>query len=350
MTRVVAIILHPVPDPNAGALELAFAGMRAANARRLAGLLEAGGAAVTTEEVRAGGPPFGARLRRARAANPDAGLVVLGSGSLPLVTLRDARDLVAAAASDGPMLANNRYSADALAIPASVSVTGVPDIATDNGLPRWFMDRGESVADLAGRWRLQVDLDSPLDGLLLGLAASADGRRPMETPDPYARARDAVSRVRSVATDPSAEILIAGRTSARSLRWLERSTRSRSRVLVEERGMRTAPPGQRSPRSVIGLILDRDGPAAFGALLGELGDAAVVDTRVLLAHRFGRDERVWPIAEDRFASDLLLYEAIADPWLRALTRSAAIASIPILLGGHTLTGPGLRLAVGGRRR
>ena len=58
--------------------------------------------------------------------------------------------------------------------------------------------------------------------------------------------------------------------------------------------------------------------------------------------------RTWPSAEDRFASDLLLSERVVDPWLRALTASAAAAPIPILLGGHTLVGPGMRLVIGAR--
>jgi hypothetical protein len=96
---------------------------------------------------------------------------------------------------------------------------------------------------------------------------------------------------------------------------------------------------------VLGALLERDGPGSLGDHLTRLGEAAIVDTRVLLAHRLGADERAWPIAEDRFASDLSLHERIADPWLRELTRSAADASIPIVLGGHTLVGPGLRLAL-----
>jgi hypothetical protein len=96
------------------------------------------------------------------------------------------------------------------------------------------------------------------------------------------------------------------------------------------------------------MLLDDRGPAALGTILAELGDAAAVDTRVLLAHRLGADEGGWPSAEDRFASDLLLAERIEDPWLRALTASARDAAIPVLLGGHTLVGPGLRLVA--RRR
>jgi hypothetical protein len=84
-------------------------------------------------------------------------------------------------------------------------------------------------------------------------------------------------------------------------------------------------------------------------VLGELGDGAIVDSRVLLAHRLGRDEAAWPLADDRYASDLLLADQIGDPWLRALTVSARDAAIPLLLGGHTLVGPGVRLLLGRRR-
>jgi hypothetical protein len=97
---------------------------------------------------------------------------------------------------------------------------------------------------------------------------------------------------------------------------------------------------------VLGALLDRDGPESLGENLTRLGEAAIVDTRVLLAHRFGADEAGWPAAEDRFASDLLLTAGIEDPWLHALTASAVNAPIPVLLGGHTLVGPGLRLVLG----
>ena len=148
-----------------------------------------------------------------------------------------------------------------------------------------------------------------------------------------------------VVMDARAEVVVTGRTSFESLAWLSRTGAARIRALVEERGMRTSRPGQRPPASVLGMLLDRDGPDSLGDHLRRLGEAAIVDTRVLLAHRLGVDEEDWPPPEDRFASDLLLPERIADPWLRDLTRAAAEAPIPILLGGHTLVGPGLRLAL-----
>ena len=46
-------------------------------------------------------------------------------------------------------------------------------------------------------------------------------------------------------------------------------------------------------------------------------------------------------------SDLLLPDGISDPWLGALTRAAAGATVPIQLGAHTLVGPGVRLLLKG---
>ncbi len=342
MTRVIAIILHPFPGTGSGPLEAAFAVERASNAARQARGFEAAGATSRVVEVLPGGPPFGARLRETAAGAPGGGLVVLGSGSVPLATRADRRRFVEAASTrGGPVLANNRFSADIVALPPGVRLDDLSDLVADNGLPRWFAERGALIADLRGRWRLQMDLDSPLDVLLAGLGRStvAGARAIFDR----GRVRAVAERVLATSSDPAAELLVAGRSSSSTLRWLERNNASRTRALIEERGMRTARPGQRATRSAIGLLLDRDGPESLGIRVAELSDAAVIDTRVLLAHRLGTDESSWPGAEDRFASDLLLHERIADPWLRALTKAAAEAPVPVLLGGHTLVGPGLRL-------
>ena len=89
-------------------------------------------------------------------------------------------------------------------------------------------------------------------------------------------------------------------------------------------------------RSLLGALLERLGPAAFFALLGEVCDVALLDTRVLFAH-LGRQ----PSVADRFASDQLAPATIADPVVRAFTAAAAAAPIPVLLGGHSLVSGGL---------
>ncbi|HEV2007032.1 MAG TPA: hypothetical protein VGQ85_10495, partial [Candidatus Limnocylindrales bacterium] len=277
------------------------------------------------------------------------------SGSIPLAQRADFDAFLAIAASgERRALVNNRYSADVVAVGQTAGLLELPDLPGDNALPRWLEEvAGYQVDDLRRRTRLAMDLDSPLDVALIG------GRRidgPVGDPAVFDLVTSRLSAVRSVAGDRRAELLVAGRTSAGTLRWLERSTASRVRAMVEERGLRASTfeasgsggAAQRPPRSALGMVLDDRGPEALGVVVAELADGALIDSRVLLAHRLGADESAWPRAEDRFASDLLLVDRIRDPWLRALTASARDAPIPIVLGGHSLVGPGIRLALGRR--
>ena len=378
MRPVLVLIFHPAAPPDAGPLVRALAEARRSLAERQRIAFLAAGA--DEVEVVAGPPDglsFGERLRaevQARAKGRGVGgAVVLGSGSIPLARASDLRRFVAVAAGPGGhALANNRYSADVIAVSRAADLAELPPLPADNALPRWLEERaGVAVADLRSSWRLGVDVDTPLDLLILAAGGAGRGR------DGAGAGLDAfhgtaplvgerLAALAEVLTDGRAELLVAGRVSATTLRWLESGVACRVRALVEERGLRAASrlaqsgatTNSRPPRSVLGELLDRDGPESLARTVATLADAAVIDTRVLLAHRHGADESAWPPAEDRFASDLLLPASIADPWLRALTASAAgpssisapgiaVATFPsdrpILLGGHTLVNGGLRL-------
>jgi len=362
-------ILHPA-SRDLEPLERALFDARTENADRLAVLFHAAGAA-DVEIVHDSRPrgTFGAAVRTIVQAIERGGLVLLGSGAIPLATAADVAALVAVGASaERRALANNRYSADVVAIGDASALRDLPELPGDNALPRWLEEvAGFEVTDLRRRWRLAVDLDSPLDVLLAGSRPRPPGRpRAPGQPLPgfdVAAVGERLAAIRTVAGDRRGQLVVTGRTSATTLRWLERRTAARVRALVEERGLRasstaalggTAAPGgdpappRRPTRSILGMVLDDRGPEALGPVLAELGDAAIVDSRVLLAHRLGVGEGTWPRPEDRFASDLLLPARVSDPWLRALTAAALGAPIPVLLGGHTLVGPGVRLALGAR--
>jgi hypothetical protein len=344
-------ILHAEASPSAGPLTAGLATVRRGLAERLADTFRAAGA--DDVAIVAGPPddtPFGTRLSDIVPAAGAGGLIVAGSGSLAVARPSDLRPLVATAGLERPtVVANNRFSADVVAVArARYVLRDVPaDLPSDNALPRWIEQHvGVNVADLAGRWRLAVDVDTPLDAVLVGAMAPPDGA-------PVA------SRLGAVATlmrDPLAELVVAGRTSARTMRWLERRTACQVRLLAEERGLRastgstldvesTEGAGRhgRPPASVLGALLECIGAAALGSALPRLADAALIDTRPLLAHRLGAAESDWPTAEDRYASDLLLPDAVGDPWLKVLTAAAVAAPIPVVLGSHTLVGPGVRL-------
>jgi hypothetical protein len=234
---------------------------------------------------------------------------------------------------------------------------GTPALPTDNALPRWLDEqRGYRVEELPGRWRLALDLDSPLDLVLLARDARTPG--PLRAlADVAGLAMPRAEAFAAVLSDRRAELLVAGRTSASSLRWLERHVACRVRAVVEQRGMRASSelaladspgrpgvrPGSGRTGSLMARLVEAGGPRQLGRSLATFADAAVIDSRVLLADRLGVDERAWPSMEDRFASDLLRATDVRDPGLAALTEGAADAALPVLLGGHTLVGPGLRL-------
>jgi hypothetical protein len=357
---VSVLIFHPAPRAPAGPLtSQLWDARRALLERHHAGFLEAGADRVRVIEEPADDTSFGARLRRLAASRAvaESGVVLLGSGAVPLATAADRGAFVAAARGESrTALANNRYSADIVALPEGKVLRDVPDLPSDNGLPRWLEEHaGFSVSDLRSRWRLEMDLDSLLDAWLIRRAGAA-WLHALDDAAGAVVARRA-GQIRAVLDDPNAELLVAGRTSTRTLAWLEAHSRCRIRAFVEERGLRASSQltvrrprmRPRPARSLLGSVLDREGPLGLGPIVAQLADAALIDSRVLLAHRLGVDEDRWPLPEDRFASDMLLPGSIADAWLRVLTTSAAQAPIPILLGGHSLVGPGARLLAAGSR-
>ena len=329
-----------------------LAAVRLELAERQSRLLERAGAASARfiDEWR-DGLTFGEVL--ADVAPSRGGVIVFGSGAVPRLNVGDARRLVEVASSgERRATTNNRFSSDIVAIGRSTVLSDVPPLPSDNALPRWLEERAGFVVDeLPGKQRLALDLDTPLDVALAALAPGA-ARWLVDAARQRGWAVPRLDELRGLATDPHAELLVFGRSGSTTLRWLEHNVRCRVRFLAEERGMRASSPlaiagaeTRRStgPRASFGMLLDHHGPSALGELVSELANGAIIDSRVLLAHRLGAEEAAWPSAADRFASDLLRADDVLDDWLGKLTRAAAKARPPILLGGHSLVGPGVPL-------
>jgi hypothetical protein len=133
------------------------------------------------------------------------------------------------------------------------------------------------------------------------------------------------------------QVLFAGRMSALTWRRLELNLPSQTRVISEERGMRASGREARGEaRSLLGLYADREGPGGLVRALEQTCDAAFLDTRVLFAHR-----GLAPSRADRFASDALQPDGVADPWVRELTQALAASAIPVVPGGHSLMSGGV---------
>ena len=300
--------------------------------------LEARAPAGVTVDADAGPFHFGQRLLEIIRRYEIQRVVYFGGGSVPLLRGSDFAALAGhLQEAAGVVISNNFYSADLVAFAPGGILAQLEPPASDNALPRLLKERaGLESRPLPRTCATQFNIDSPGDLAILKLTGGAGPRLtrlldslPLDV-EPYRRAIPYL-------TDPSSEVLVAGRVGSQVWQYLERETACRVRLFSEERGMEAAGRHQAGQaRSLLGFHLQQMGPSSFFQEMAELADAAFIDTRVLVAHLGARPSRA-----DRFLSDMGRHEEIADPFLRELTAAAAQAPIPVVLGGHSLVAGGL---------
>lgn len=258
---------------------------------------------------------------------------------------------------DGEVVANSRFSADAFVVAGDLETAlgALERCDTDNAAPRALNEAGFGWRDLGETPWARFDVDTTMDLALLRLATRLAGPRRLDeaTRGYLEMARmpgggglevPHLERIGEVMRDRTAELVLAGRIPGGTRAELETQTACRVRSFVEERGMRSARGVGAAPRSLLAAFLERSSPAELVEELCRLGDAVVLDTRVLMAALSGSaDAAAWPPEEDRFASDFGDAARVSTPWLRELTAAAAASPVPVLCGGHGLVGDGLRL-------
>jgi len=280
-----------------------------------------------------------------------------GAGALALLPDDGLDELLSPIA--GEAVANNRFSADAFVVAGDLdrALAALAACDADNAAVRRLDDAGFDVRDLGTAPWSRFDVDTTLDLALLRLATRLAETRPMDgavrghlemarLPGDRALEVPHLARIGEVMRDRSAELVVAGRVPAATWAELETETACRVRCLVEERGMRSARADGQAPRSVLAALLLRSSPRELATELAALGDAVVLDTRVLMAALAGSArEAEWPAEEERFASDFGDASRVTTPWLRELTEAATASPVPFLFGGHALVSDGLRLIV-----
>jgi hypothetical protein len=298
---------------------------------------------------------FVAGARAALAAGATDAIGYAGAGSLALLADGHLDELLSPLA--GEVVANNRFSADAFVVAGDLELAlgALEGCSSDNAAARCLESAGFRVRDLAAAPFSRFDVDTPLDLAILRVAtrlprsralmpglvrflemALLPGGRALEVPR--------LAEIGAIMRDRGAELVVSGRVPADAWQYLERETACRVRCFIEERGMRSTRDAR--PRSLLAALLARSSPAELVFELSQLGDAVVLDSRVLMAARAGSAEAsAWPPQEDRFASDFGDASRIASDWLRELVEAAAAAPIPWLMGGHALVSDGLRLLV-----
>jgi hypothetical protein len=277
----------------------------------------------------------------------------VGAGALALLADEGLDTLLSPIA--GEVVTNNRFSSDAFVVAGDLSeALGVlSGLGADNSAPRALEAAGFTIRDLSDAPWTRFDVDTPLDLALLRLATRLPGTRTLDPaisaflegaqlPGGRSLAIPRVDEVFTVLRNRNAELVVAGRVPSSAFAYLEQQAACRVRLFVEERGMRAAAANR--PRSLLADWVTESGASSLVERLMDLGNAVILDTRVIMAALVGSaDPAVWPAPEDRFASDLADPTPISAEWLRELTTTAAAASVPFLLGAHTLVSDGLRI-------
>ena len=276
---------------------------------------------------------FGRRLSELLERYPADAYLYLGAGSVPLLPA----DVLSLAVDDvrraGQPLAvtNNLHSSDWMALNCPSAIQARPERLDNDNALGWVLrtEASVEVRSLPPSAATRLDIDTPADLLLLALHPGLGSQlRRFLNDQPRDGARWLAAGRRLFA--PAGQAALIGRVSSAVWAHVEANSQAWVRVFSEERGMtasRRLTAGQ--VKSMVGVLLNRLGPAAFFDELSGIVEAVFFDTRVVLAHA-----QRWPSAADRYASDLGLPGEIRDGWLRELTEAAINVRIPVVMGGH----------------
>ncbi len=264
-----------------------------------------------------------------------------GGGSAPLMRPADWQQALAGFEQE-IAVTNNLHSCDWIAFPCTpewMTVTAAQE--RDNSLAwQWAQQTGLAVVALPPSAASRFDLDTPSD---LSIARfhprlGAHLRAALqELPWPV----DVVEGVLNVMASEGGRMAIIGRSSAAAWQALEEATHCEMRLFVEERGMvASGRLKQGQVRSLLADLVERTGVEGFFGRLASLVDAALFDSRVLIAA-----QGLWPPQADRFNADLFRWQEVETAFLRQFSRAAAQTGIPILLGGQSVVNGGLMALV-----
>ena len=272
-------------------------------------------------------------------------LVYFGAGSAPVIQDVDIADLVSALdrAERNICAANNIYSADYFGVnPGNIIEMLDPSPASDNEIPKRLLEENSTeVVELARSSRSQFNIDVTADLVTL-LLADAKGAKIQSFLQAHSQLfRQAIQCQWSAAqhlTNKESQVLVYGRTSSRIWKYLETESASKIRIIGEERGLGTAPPGHH-PYSTLGDLIESKGAETFFTrTLPLMCDAAFIDLIPVLAYLHPDTTQ-----EDRHAAFLMDESGIEHSGLRTIIRSINTSPIPIAIGGHTLVGSGIEL-------
>ncbi len=248
-------------------------------------------------------------LRKPSGAAADGNALWVRWGAGALLTPDGIRRL-GSAADDGWRDSNRPRGADLWAFPARMW-------PQPGGAPQRLFPR-----TAASLFRIATAADLCL--------LTALGKHDIVPTDDLAPAPAVLDHIRTlvrVLTKRTAELVVVGDPGAEGWHYLEQETACRVRLLADATG------------GILASLLMSAGAARFVRYLGELGDAFIVNTRIL----FGGPDA--PTPEDFYHSDLGQVGRIAHRPLRLLTDALLDSGKPVILGGSSLLVGGIYLLV-----
>jgi len=282
---------------------------------------------------------FGNRLRDLIVDHDVTCALYTGGGSAPLLPVEQWAAVVDQLShAERLVITNNVHSCDwAGFTPAREAVNLIAEQTNDNAIAWTLVNEGgfpgRTMEPSAGS---RFDIDTPAD-LLMVQPHPGIGPHLRTYLDELGWHSPQLDGVLAEMGREGGSLVVAGRASPAAWSALQRATRCWVRVFAEERGMRASGRQERGEvRSLLASYLDMVGFQGFFEALGDLADAVLIDNRVILASR-----GLWPSALDRFNSDLYRWDEVENPFLRDLTRAAARAPVPVVMGGHSVVAGGL---------
>ncbi len=282
---------------------------------------------------------FGFRLREVINSMGMEAVIYMGGAGVPLISPEDLRDIaLSLKAKHQVVYLNNVQSADIIAFSPALAINDIDPPDSDNLLGWLLGEAGLEKNTLPALARLNFDLDTPTDMVILSLQ-SGTGARTKRALRLLSWPTGDVVTARDMLGVPMKEIVLVGRVGSGIISFINSNFQCRLRVFSEERGMKALGREKKGGVvSLLGFILEHIGPEAFFGYLSRAGDAAFIDSRVLMAHG-GRKVS----DSDRYNSDLCRPEQISDPMVKRFTEAAMQCPIPVVLGGHSLVCGGLWL-------
>ncbi len=265
-------------------------------------------------------------------------ILYVGGASIPFVTIAELEVICEQLQkADKIVFSNNAQSADIIAFTPASLINSIDPPAMDNILAIELRDSaGVEMELFKNTLGLLFDLDTPAD--LLVLAGS-----PFTGPIASQRVKELkldLSRlegVKEVLRGDYEEIVLLGRVGAPVIAHINENIKARLRIFSEERGMKALGRVERGEvTSLMGNFLEEVGASKFIDYLEGIARCAFLDTRVLMEHF-----KMHLTAEERYLSDLGIWEELSNPLMKEFTRAAVQSKIPILCGGHSLVLGGL---------